>query len=99
MRRRLVLLLCIMAFPQVSLSGNLEQACKQSERASGKHILCGCIQDVADLTLSNNDQKMALKFFKDPEKAQEVRRSSRASDEQFWDRYKQFAEAAQQLCS
>lgn len=98
MKRKLVVLLCLMAFPQVSLSSNLERVCKSSDRAAATGTLCGCIQDVADLTLSAKDQKTAVKFFKDPELAQAKRQSDRASDEDFWARYKQFTKAAQQLC-
>lgn len=71
----------------------------QSGRDAANRALCGCIQDVANLTLTGADQKLASTFFKDPDKAQEIRQSNRRSHERFWERYKEFGETAQTFCN
>lgn len=96
-RVTLVLVLGFFA-PHISFAETLESACTKSPRAAASGVLCGCIQDVANLTLTKSDQRMAVSFFKDPQKAQDIRQSDRGSHEKFWDRYKQFTEAAGQLC-
>ena len=76
----------------------IERACLKSDRPASR-ALCGCIQDVADLTLTNRDQRLASSFFSDPQKAQDIRMSDRRSHEAFWDRYKAFGETAETYCS
>ncbi len=80
-------------------AGRIEQACKQSDRASGRGSVCTCIQQVADQMLSRRDQKLAASFFQDPHKAQEIRQSDNRRDEKFWKRYKQFGSTAARSCS
>ncbi|MFV0384016.1 MAG: hypothetical protein ACK5L9_16405, partial [Paracoccus sp. (in: a-proteobacteria)] len=58
----------------------------------------GCIQQVANQTLSRSDQRRAASFFKEPHKAQEVRMSRTSADNAFWARYKQFASSAEAYC-
>ncbi|WP_460273998.1 hypothetical protein [Celeribacter sp. ULVN23_4] len=79
-------------------AGAIERACMSSDRAANNSALCGCIQDVADLTLSNSDQRQAAKFFKDPQKAQDIRQSDNRSHEEFWLRYKAFGQTAAKYC-
>ncbi|WP_339113523.1 hypothetical protein [Thioclava sp. GXIMD2076] len=79
-------------------AGALENACQQGGRTTDTG-LCRCIQQVADITLSNRDQRRAAKFFTDPDQAQIVRSSDRPSDEDFWARYKNFVSAAEGYCS
>ncbi len=83
----------------VMAASTVEKACIKSDRKAASRALCGCIQDVADLTLSNSDQKRAAVFFKDPHKAQETRQSDRNSDEVFWKRYKEFGSTAEAFCA
>jgi hypothetical protein len=80
-------------------AGQIQRACLQSDRAQGNRALCGCIQQAADLTLSNRDQSRAAKLFRDPDKAQELRQSGRRGDEEFWLRYRSFGETAEAFCS
>lgn len=97
--KRVTLVLVLSFFiPQFSMAETLESACNGSSRAASGRVLCGCIQDVADQTLTSGDQRMAVKFFKDPQKAQEIRQSDQANHEKFWGRYKRFTSAARQLC-
>lgn len=77
----------------------IEKACKQSDRQAANSRLCGCIQDVADLTLSRGEQRVAASFFADPDKAQAVRQSDRRSDEQFWQKYVNFGSTAEAYCT
>jgi hypothetical protein len=80
-------------------AGPIERACLQSGRQAATPALCGCIQRAADQTLSRADQSRAATFFRDPHRAQEVRQSKRAADEEFWRRYRAFGAAAESACS
>ena len=66
--------------------------------SAGKPRTCACIQSVADQMLTRDDQRLVASFFKDPDRAQEVRTSDTARDESFWQRYRQFGFAAEQSC-
>lgn len=79
-------------------AGAIGNACMKANRKAANRALCGCIQQVADQSLSRSDQRRAAKFFKDPHSAQVVRQSSNRSDEAFWLRYKAFGERAGALC-
>lgn len=93
----LAIALMVWAAP-MAFAGPIDSACLKSGRNANR-ALCGCIQQVADQTLSRTDQRKAAKFFKDPHKAQEVRQSDRASDEAFWRRYKNFGATAEAYCA
>lgn len=84
--------------PVPASAGAIERACMASDRGANNRRLCGCIQQVADATLSNREQRQAAKFFKDPQKAQDIRQSDNSSHEVFWKRYKAFGNAAAQYC-
>ncbi len=83
----------------LAVAGPVDSACMRSERAAGNGQLCGCIQQVADMTLSRSDQRRAEKFFADAEQAQEVRMSKSDTDNAFWARYKNFATTAEAYCA
>lgn len=80
-------------------AGPIDSACNASSRAAANRALCGCIQQVANMTLSNADQRRAAGFFRNPHQAQEVRMSKSNADNAFWGRYKQFADTAQRYCA
>lgn len=80
-----------------SFAGPIDNACMRGGRTSNAR-LCGCIQRAADLTLSRSDQRRAARFFKKPHEAQRVRASKRASDNAFWDRYRNFTDTAEAYC-
>lgn len=82
----------------VAQSGQIESACRQSDRPAAGTQVCHCIQQVADRMLTRRDQKLAATFFKDPHKAQEIRMSDNRRDERFWDRYTQFGSTAAITC-
>ncbi|WP_069300731.1 hypothetical protein [Neptunicoccus sediminis] len=75
----------------------IERACKSSERRASAS-LCACIQKVANVQLTSSDQRLAAKFFKDPDLAQETRQSDDKRKERFWKRYKAFGALAHKTC-
>ncbi|SEQ09571.1 hypothetical protein [Thalassovita taeanensis] len=82
-----------------ALAGPIDRACLASPRQQKSRQLCGCIQRVANQTLSRRDQRLAAKFFVKPHMAQEIRQSDSRSHEIFWLRYKEFGAAAAATCS
>lgn len=86
-------------FPLMSHAGPLESACNRSDRAAATRSLCACVGQVADMTLRGSDQKRAASFFKDPDRAQDVKMSQRDGDDAFWERYKAFGEMAEAYCA
>jgi hypothetical protein len=85
--------------PAVSFaSGPISSGCLTSGRQAANRQLCGCIQGVANQSLSGSDQRMAASFFADPHRAQEIRQSDNPRHEDFWKRYRAFADRAEQTC-
>lgn len=80
-------------------AGSIETACLASGRPGVSPPLCGCIQDVADRTLTGADQRRAARFFADPHRAQETRQADGSASEAFWKRYKNFGIAAESSCA
>lgn len=81
----------------VATGGPIERACLRSD--NGNRALCGCIQQVADMTLQGSDQRRAASFFNNPEKAHATWVSQSAADDAFWDRYKNFGSTAEATCA
>ena len=81
-----------------SVSGPIQSACMSSGRQAANRQICGCIQAAADQTLSGADQRRGASFFGNPEVAHAVRRSDTVQDDAFWDRWRNFGRAANQLC-
>ncbi|MCL3880947.1 hypothetical protein [Marivita sp. GX14005] len=79
-------------------SGPISRACNASDRKARNPRLCGCIQWVADQTLSGSDQRRSAKFFRDPQRAHDVWMSKSSSDDAFWDRYKRFSGSSERYC-
>ncbi|MCX8508810.1 MAG: hypothetical protein ORN49_08040 [Rhodobacteraceae bacterium] len=93
----------LLAFGFVAAAGNplragdaIANACLSAESAPGG--LCDCLQQVADQTLDSGDQRKAAKLFRDPDKAEEMRRADTESAEEFWNRYSNFAQTAEAMC-
>ena len=82
----------------LAVAGPVDSACMRSDRSASSRQLCGCIQQVADMTLGGTDQRRAAKFFKDPDLAHAVWVSQKPSDDAFWDRYKEFGSLAEAYC-
>ncbi|ETW13820.1 hypothetical protein ATO8_07316 [Roseivivax marinus] len=79
-------------------SGPMKTACLRSDRKARNDRLCGCIQATADRSLSGAEQRLAIKFFKDPHHAQEIRQSDRPKHEEMWRNYKAFVSRAERSC-
>jgi hypothetical protein len=80
-------------------AGAIERACNKSDRDAANRSVCACIQQVADMSLSNSDQRRAAGFFNNPDKAQDVRLSDTTRDDEFWSRYTAFGEQAEAFCA
>lgn len=79
-------------------SGPISDVCLRSDRKARSPALCGCIQAVANQTLSGAEQRRAVGFYSDPHSAQEVRTSTRLGDQRFWEAYTAYAERAERVC-
>jgi hypothetical protein len=79
-------------------SGPISKACMASDRRERNSRLCGCIQTVANQTMSGGDQRKASRFFSDPQRAMDVKMSKSASDDAFWERYLIFSARSEQSC-
>ena len=78
--------------------GPISKACMASDRKARSRELCGCIQTVADQTLSNGQQRRAVAFYNDPHSAQVIRQSGNSNDERFWEAYSAYSERAKSIC-
>jgi len=84
---------------EAASAGPISRACMRSDRDAANSAICGCIQQVADQTLTGSDQRRAAKFFANPDAAQKVFLSKSNSDDAFWDRYKNFGATAEAYCA
>lgn len=80
-------------------AGPIERACLRSDRDAANRQICSCIQQVADMTLRDGDQRRAAGFFADPDRAHDTWMSQRSSDDAFWERYKNFGATAEAYCA
>lgn len=79
-------------------AGSIERACNKSDRKAANRAKCSCIQQVANVKLTRTEQRIAAKFFKDPQKAQDLRQSDKPSNERLWKRYKAWGNQAAKQC-
>lgn len=79
-------------------SGPIASACRAGGRKQASRARCGCVQAVADRSLSDADQRKGAVFFKDPHKAQVTRQSDNPANERFWKKWKAFGGDAAKLC-
>lgn len=80
-------------------TGPIYSACKSGGRKQATRARCGCVQAVANISLSPDDQRRGAGFFKDPHRAQEVRQSNVRRDERFWIRWKAYSDEAARICT
>lgn len=93
-------LACATAVAPVAVSANpIERACQQSNRSAATPTLCTCIGRAAQQTLSNRQMRDGARFFRDPQRAQDVRQSDRRGDEDLWRAWRSFGETAESMCS
>ncbi|MBR9763806.1 MAG: hypothetical protein GYB53_09840 [Rhodobacteraceae bacterium] len=91
--------IAFLSIPGGAQADTIRRACLTSPNGGASIQLCGCIQGVADLVLSSRDQRTAAKFFRSPDKAQEMKMSSSRSDARFWEKYSYFGAVAQEQCA
>jgi hypothetical protein len=84
--------------PVTAAPGVINRACQKADRKSASPQLCGCIQKVANSSLSMGERRKVAKWFKNPAKAEKVRMSDRGWDELLWKRYKAFGKRANAQC-
>ncbi len=82
----------------VAEAGRISRACMKAGRSAATPSLCRCVQRQANRTLTFADRRIAAKFFRKPQKAQDVRQSDSARLKAFWKRYKAFGQAAKENC-
>lgn len=85
--------------PLMAQAGPISRACMASDSKHRSAQVCGCIQQVANQTLDRADQRLAAKFFKKPQMAQDIRMSDNRQHEVFWKKYKEFGDTATKYCS
>ena len=85
--------------PFLFAKGPIQQACQAGGRKAASRARCGCVQAVADRTLSQADQRRGASLWDDPARLQEIRQSDAAGNERFWGEWKGFAGEASRLCA
>ncbi len=80
-------------------NGPIAQACRTAGRKQASRSRCGCVQAVADRSLSQSEQRKGAVFFKDPHKAQQTRQSDNPANERFWKKWKAYGNEAARLCT
>lgn len=85
--------------PVLYATGPIQQACAGQRRKEASRARCGCIQAVADQSLSAAYQRRGAGYFSNPALLQEVRQSDSAANERFWQAWKAFGETAAAMCS
>ncbi|MGB7241426.1 MAG: hypothetical protein WBC93_04965 [Sulfitobacter sp.] len=79
-------------------SGPISSACLRDNRKAATRARCGCVQAVANRTLSKSHQERGASLFSDPARLQEVRQSDNAANERFWKAWKNFGAQAAEVC-
>lgn len=80
------------------VNGAIAKACVESDRRAANAPLCNCIGRVASAELSRSDQRQLIRFFDDPERANDIKIDDRPPAEAFWTRYRNFTRAAERTC-
>lgn len=78
--------------------GVIASACLDASQPGATRERCGCVQAVANTTLTSTDQSLGASFFRDPHRAQEIRQSSNSGNERFWQRWRAFGAEAAKIC-
>lgn len=79
-------------------NGPIGNACNLHNRRAANNARCGCIQAAANLTLSQEEQMRAVRFFGEPELLQAIKLSDTPTNERFWYAWARFADTAEDLC-
>ncbi|MBC6436722.1 MAG: hypothetical protein GDA52_00975 [Rhodobacteraceae bacterium] len=98
MKKTILLTVTVMMAAPMGHANAIERACNQSDQRAATPQLCGCIGTAAQVTLNRSDQRQVAGFFRNPQRAQDMRMSDRPRDEALWDRYRAFGNAAKAMC-
>jgi hypothetical protein len=85
--------------PLPAAANPIERACLQSGRSAANTALCSCVGSAAERTLTNRQMRDGARFFRDPQRAQDVRQSSRRNDEELWRAWRNFGQTAEAMCN
>lgn len=80
-------------------SGPIASACRAAGRKEASRARCGCVQAVANRSLSSSEQQRGVPFFNNPQRSQDVRQSGNSSNERFWKKWKTFSTQAGRMCT
>ncbi|MGR3484640.1 MAG: arginine transporter [Paracoccaceae bacterium] len=94
----IVLSSCSGGTGRASASGEISRACLAAGRSAANPQLCGCVQQVANQTLSQSDRNRIAGFFADPEVAHAVRINDAPWADAFWERYQAYTDTARRVC-
>ena len=95
MRRTLIVLLLMSG---AAWAGPAERACNAVSRSPGPAV-CACAQQMADVTLSARDQKVAASIIREPDLFQKYRNRKGRRAEAFIERYRLWGERVETHCS
>ncbi len=88
--------LCLGAVP--ALAGNsIEAACRVNGGPTDRGAFCSCMQTVANMSLTQTDQRLAAFILRDPGRAGRMMKTVGARQD-FWDRFDVFASATRTHC-
>jgi hypothetical protein len=76
----------------------IEAACKITGGPGASLQFCTCMQQVADLSLSLTEQKLAAFFLRNPGEAGEIKRRNPAHHQTFWTRFESFSLSTRRHC-
>ena len=79
-------------------TGPIYSACLGAGRKGATQQRCGCVQWVADRQLTRAQQRRGAGYFNAQHELQEVRQSDKRTDDEFWDAWRQFGQAAGDTC-
>lgn len=80
-------------------TGPIGTACLNHRKRDATQARCGCIQQVANQTLTQAQQQRSVRYFSEPSLLQEVRQSSAPANQRFWEAWKNFSETAETQCA
>ena len=78
--------------------GRMFSACISDGRKSASQKRCGCVQAIANRTLSPAQAHRGVSLWSDPGRLQEIRQSDLASNERFWKAWSEFSAEALRVC-
>ena len=88
---------CLLLLPLAAAAGPTQQACLQSDRSPGPKA-CLCVQQIADQTLSPQEQSLAAGIIVQPDLLETYLSDDRPGVRGFVDRYREWGARAASSC-